>query len=153
MSTVRVNEAAIRGFFRNRTLGGGSFVGSERSARQLAFRMVVQAKKNASGDLLEKRSGQLADSVHPIIRVDPRGGIEVGVGSTAPYADYLESGTRAHEIPSKVINGKRRYLKSYPNHPPNRNPLRYPQVKVNHPGNTAKHWLRSAVNSVAARGF
>jgi hypothetical protein len=115
--------------------------------------MVAQARKHALGELLRGRTGDLSKSVRKIVRTDPRtGAIEVGVGSVAPYAYYLEFGTKAHTIRP---NPPRKFLVS--NGPrskgPNPTPLRGRRRVVNHPGNPPKFWLKLAVQKVVGRGF
>lgn len=144
MSTVKINEQLIASFFRSR----GRFTMRElRLVRILAERMAEQARRNASGELLRRRTGLLAESVRPIVRLDPLSdGVRVGVGSLAPYAGYLEHGTGPHPIVAR----NRRFLASRADNP---DPLERPRRGVNHPGNEPKHWLRAAVMSVIGRPF
>ena len=143
MTRISINRGAIERRFSGIPLSGGGF--GTASAQRLADRMAAQARRNASGQLLRERSGQLKDSVRPIVRTDPRtGATEIGVGSTAPYAGHLEHGTPAHTISAR----RGGFLVSEPGHP---DPLRKRMRSVNHPGFAAKRWLASAVASVVGR--
>jgi hypothetical protein len=147
VSQVRVNQTAIRLFLAGHAPARAGRNPLRRPAEQLAAQMVAKARRNASGEILRQRSGTLAASVVPIIRQDPVSGVfEVGVGSTAPYSDFLESGTTG---PYPIVpHPPRRFLASRADNP---DPLRNPQRSVEHPGIVGKHWLRAAVNSVIGR--
>lgn len=101
MATVKVNEAAIRSALSGGIVGtgprgrGGN--ATTQRARVLANLITAQAVKNASGEIVQERTGDLKRSMRPIVRETPRG-VEVGVGSTIEYSQYLEEGTDPHEI-------------------------------------------------------
>lgn len=168
-----MNEAAINTFFERRALAGGSIPGADRSIEAMGTRMLQKARSNANTKIaagtkqigaVRKRSGVLHDSLKKIVRVDPRTGqVEVGVGSTARYAEWLEYGSPGHEIKAKNHYFKRGvgaaagpWLISAKNHP---DPLvgrdGKPRAfkKVKHPGTQAKYFIRKAVHDVAFRGL
>lgn len=147
MTRITVNEPAIERFFEKRAFAGAAIPGLGSSAQRLADRMVEQAQKNARGGIVRSRTDELALSMHAIVRVNAKtGGLEIGVGSTAPHADYIENGARAHQIRAKNAG----MLRSEPGHP---DPLhRFGLKRVNHPGNRPFHVMRSAVLSVLGRG-
>jgi hypothetical protein len=141
MTDIRVNPEGVRRFLISTPSSGGRPL-LRRQAQRLVNEMVAVARQNASGDVVNQRSGNLAISVYPIMRPRVSGGWTIGVGSDLPYARYLEEGTRPHTI--RAI--RRPYLRSAPGHP---DPLRYPHLKaVNHPGNEPFRWLRKAVDYV-----
>lgn len=143
MSTVRMNEAGIRTFFQSRPFAGTSLPGLRtNTAARIAARMVLLAEREV-GATFHKRTGELAASLRPIVRVGP-GGTEVGVGSTAPHAEYLEYGTVAHEITPH----ERDFLVSTAFNPM---PLRGRRLRVSHPGNPAFGFLNKAVNLALGR--
>lgn len=150
MTRVTINRAGVNSFMERQGFGGG-ITGSRQSATALAARMVVEAQRNATGRMLNQRTGQLALSVRPIVRKDARtGAIEVGVGTVSEYGGHLENGTAPHAILPKNA----RYLRSGGprGKGPNPTPLRGFKIKaVNHPGNPPKLWLRDAVNRVIGR--
>lgn len=148
MSRVTVNPGAIDRFFAARPLAGAGFPGLRTgSAELLAARMARVARRNASGQVVRARTGDLANSVRGIVRPHPRGGTEIGVGTTLEYGAYLENGTEGQYIiaPRRID----RLLVSAPGHP---DPLRGPRRFVIHPGIQAEGWLRQAVNDVARGG-
>ena len=93
-----------------------------------------------------ERSGKLADSVVAFVEPDPRRpnqGFRVVLGTTLEYGGFLERGTPGHFIFPRRF----RYLKSRPDHPPNRNPLENRVYGgVYHPGFAGKLWLRRSLN-------
>jgi len=151
MSTVKVNLPAINRFFERSPLAGAGAPGLKSGqATRVAARMVafVRAEIEAT---YNTRTSTLVDSLHPIIRPDPRGGVRVGVGSTAEHSEYLTKGTPAHPIPlspspySLRSNGPR-------SKGPNPTPLtRWPIYQVNHPGNRANDFIRKGVNAAIGR--
>ena len=146
MSRVTINRVGIENFFARTPLAGVGFAGLKSgSAERLADQMVREAEKNVTGAVVRGRSLRLYTSLQPIVRGSRRGGIEVGVGSTAPYAGHIEKGTGAHAIRPR----RRKYLVSAPGHP---DPLRGRRRIVNHPGNPPFEPLRKAVNTVIGRG-
>lgn len=147
MSVVTVNEFAVRFFFEQQALRGASLPGLDRSANRIARRITDAAKRNASGEVVRRRTGFLADSLEPIVRTHARtGALEVGVGSTAPYAGYLEHGTSGGYTIRPVRTS---FLVSAPGHP---DPLSRPQRQVTHPGIEAKRFLQKAVDEVVGLG-
>jgi hypothetical protein len=145
MSRVTINEAGIQSFFRRSPLAGAGIPGLRSGdADRIAARMLVFAQREV-GARFNQRTGVLLGSLRQIVRVDLRSGaLEVGVGSTAEHAKYLEYGTPAHEIrPSG-----RKFLVSEANNP---TPLRGRRLVVNHPGNQPFFFLRKAVNEAIGR--
>jgi hypothetical protein len=133
MATVRMNEAGIRSFFGGNIAGTGprgrgGGIGAQR-ARVLANLITAQARVNASGAVVQRRTGDLAASMRPIVREDPlTGRVEVGVGSTIEYSEYLEHGTPPHIIPVVRAGGT--------------------VVPIEHPGNEAFEVLKKARDEV-----
>ena len=162
MSRVTVFPANINSFMQRNALsiGGSTIAGQSARANRIGDRMVAQARRNASGEVVESRTGDLARSVVKILRPNPRGGITVGVGTTLEYGALLENGSPPHTIsvgPGFGALGRPPYvLKSggpYDRPPGFQNPRPlYGAVSVNHPGNQPFHWLRKAVFSVIGRG-
>lgn len=149
MSTVTVNRAAVDRFM-DRQGFGGAISGTSRSANLLADRMVVEAQRNATGRMMNMRTGGVAQSVRKIVRKNPKTGvIEVGVGTISEVGGHLANGTRAHSITPRT----RKFLVS--NGPrskgPNPTPLRGRRRHVSHPGSAPIPWLRDAVNRVIGR--
>lgn len=164
MSRVTVFHSNINSFVQRNALsfGGSTLSGSGITrANRIGERMAAQARRNARGEVVNSRTGDLANSVVKIVRPNPRGGITVGVGTTLKYGAYLENGTEPHTI---SINGaafgalgRAPYVlrsggpKDRPPFFQNSRPL-LGAVSVRHPGNQATHWLRKAVLSVIGRG-
>lgn len=107
--------------------------------------MVAEARRNASGQVVKGRTGELARSVVPILRPFIGGDTEIGVGTTLKYGQYLEEGTELHVIAPRNIAGMLASDSSNPS------PLRAPRRFVIHPGNDAKRWLHKAVFGVLRR--
>lgn len=153
MSTVKVNLPAINRFFERSPLAGVGAPGLKSGqATRVAARMVAFVEAEARKDF-RSRSGDLFGSFRPIIEPDPRGGTRVGVGSVSQTAEYLTDGTTPHSIgPRPPVGGKQRFLRSYPNHPPDRKPLFRNVYKVNnHPGNMPNDFIRRGVNAAIGR--
>lgn len=152
---VILNLNEIEDFFRRNKLGRPGKLGRVTlpRAERVANRMAAQARRNASGAVLKRRTGFLAQSVYPIAREElATGDLIVGVGTTADYGKVLEEGGAPHHIGSPIVGGRPLYLlrSNGPNSKgPNPTPLLRPQVGVNHPGPTAKRWLTKAVNDIA----
>lgn len=133
MASVTMNEAGIRSFFGGSIAAGGprgrgGGVGAQR-ARVLASLITAKARVNASGAVVQRRTGDLAASMRPIVREDPLSGrVEVGVGSTIEYSKYLEEGTPPHIIPVMRQGGV--------------------LVGIDHPGNEAFEVLKKAKDEV-----
>ncbi len=131
MSTVTINQAGIDRFFQTHSLAGQRAAGPELQAA--ARLMVEKAKQAAEGGVVQRRTGDLANSYKPIVRVDLVTGLtEVGVGSNLEYAKYIEEGTPEHKIENFRGTGR----------------------AEKHPGNRAYRIMRQAVDSVIpSRGF
>lgn len=152
MSTVTLNHGAISRFFQNRVgVGGVGNAGMRTEAVRLAEAMAREARRSArSGELFRRRTGEVADSVHAIVRTSAKSGVtEVGVGTTSKVGGYLEKGTEPHIISARPGALATAFLRSAPGHP---DPLiNFNITHVNHPGNRAYRWLRKAVDDVLAR--
>lgn len=163
MSRVTIFHSNINSFMQRNELSvrGTGVAGQAGRASRIGDRMVAQARRNASGEVVDSRTGDLANSVVKILRPHPRGGITVGVGTTLEYGGFLENGTDPHTISISggafAALGRAPYLLKSGgpyDKPPffqNKNPLRG-AVSVNHPGNQPFHWLRKAVFAVVGRG-
>lgn len=144
MSAVRVNEGAVRRFFQSSPLAGVGVPGLRSgSAERLAERAVRFAEREVESTFHE-RTGELRQSLRAIVRTHAGGGVEIGVGSTAPHAKYLEDGTIPHEI--RPVNA--RFLVSTPDNP---TPLRGRRLRVSHPGNRAYGFLRKSLALATGR--
>lgn len=154
MSRVTAHRGNINRFFAARPGLGGAGTGGA-GAERIAARMItfVKAEMKASG--INERSGELLDSLVPIIAPDPRGGVRVGVGSTSITAKYLTEGTTPHQINAPFVGGRPVYplrsngprSKGY-----NPTPLRgSPIYFVNHPGNLPNDFIRRGVNAAIGR--
>lgn len=147
--TVIIHRGNIESFFDRRAFGGVA-TGVGRSGDRLADRMVVEAQRNASGRMMNMRTGGVALSVRKIVRRNPKtGATQIGVGTISEVGGHLANGTSAHEIRPRtgkylVSNGPR-------SKGPNPTPLRKRQRRVSHPGNAPIPWLRDAVNRVIGR--
>lgn len=98
--------------------------------------VLQRAQENASGGVVESRSGQLAASLQ--LQIQP--GPAAVVSTPLPYGLYLEQGTPPHVIAARNA----RLLVSEPSNP---DPLRQAQFSVNHPGFGPKRWLSSALEA------
>lgn len=157
VSRITINHANIATHIQGASLGRTSARGrgvGRGDADALARRMVIQARVNAA-ERFDQRTTALVTSVVPIVRHDPRGGTEVGVGTTVEHGKWLEMGTDFHYIPpGRVVDKKGRpYLQHNPNSP--RAPQREEWIlerrhynAVPHPGNEARHWMSDAVRAV-----
>jgi len=145
MSEVRVFEQNILAATARRSVRGDTF-GTRRLAERIARRAKEVAERNASGGELMERTGDLSRSVVAFVQPDPRRpnqGFRVVLGTTLEYGGFLEKGTEGHFIFPRRF----RYLKSRPDHPPNRNPLENRVYGgVWHPGFAGKLWLRRSLN-------
>jgi len=154
---VTLKFGEIEDFFRRNKLGAPGKLGRQTlpKAQRAASRVAAQARRNASGAVVKRRTGFLAESVYPIAREDfVSGDLIIGVGSTADYGKVLEEGGAPHHIGSPIVNGRPLYLlrSNGPNSKgPNPTPLDRPQVGVNHPGPTAKRWLSKALQDALVR--
>lgn len=156
---VTLKFGEIEDFFRRNKLGSPGKIGNQTlpKARRLADRIAAQARRNASGEVVKRRTGYLAQSVYPIAREElTTGDLIVGVGTTADYGKVLEEGGVPHHIGSPIVNGRPLYLlrSNGPNSKgPNPTPLERPQIGVNHPGPTAKRWLSKALEVALIRAW
>lgn len=143
LSKVTINHGNIRAHFQTRGARGG-----RGDPHRVAARMVVQARINA-GTRFDIRTGALLDSVVPIVRETRDGRIEVGVGTTVEHGKLLEVGSPFHTI----TPARGRWLRHNPSDP--RRPRREEWIlkglheAVPHPGNSARHWMRDAVQAIA----
>lgn len=148
MSKVTINQANINRFFESRLRSGSGRGarggGVERVAARMVAAVIAEAKKDFRTSGGPGRTGDLIKSFRPIIKPDPRGGFQVGVGSTLKYADYLTNGTPAHDIRPR---GKYR-LKSAKGHP---DPLKRPTLLARHPGTKPNDFIRRGVNLAIGR--
>ncbi len=148
MSKVTINEANVNRFFESRLRSGSARSarggGVERVAARMVALVIAEAKKDFHTSGGPGRTGELIKSFRPIIKPDPRGGFDVGVGSTLKYADYLTHGTAPHDIRP---HGKYR-LKSAKGHP---KPLKRPTFLAKHPGNKPNDFIRRGVNLAIGR--
>jgi hypothetical protein len=110
--------------------------------RRLDITMTMLAsyivREKLSGQILKRRTGILAGSVHPVLATIQGTQIKAGVRSSegpALYGRYLEEGSRAHQIFSVraralsfVMDGKQRFFQ-----------------RVSHPGIAAKPFMGSAL--------
>lgn len=101
------------------------------------------ARQNVQANF-RTRSGNLLQSIGTFPTETPDG-LDVEVGTDgAPYGKVLEEGADPHEI----FGVKSPYLWSLtqdPNHP---DPLLFSTASVNHPGSTARPWLKPALEQV-----
>jgi hypothetical protein len=153
MTTVRIFNNNIESFFERQAMRGTALPGVGRSAERLANVMERNAIRNATGEVLQERTGEVGRSVVKIVRPDPRtGAIEVGVGTTSQVGGHLENGTSPHPI--TPTTGVKFLVSGGPRGKgPNPNPLHGRRRRVNHPGNPPLRWLRKAVDDALIRGI
>lgn len=151
MSRVTVFQSNINSFMQRNALsfGGSTIAGQSARANRIGDRMVAQARRNASGEVVQRRTGALAASVVKIIRPHPRGGITVGVGTTLLYGKILEEGSEVRNYPIGSLDQLLASDRSRTDIGALEHPVRGP---VTHPGVDATHWLRKAVLTVIGRG-
>src|SRR6516162_6987440 len=102
-----------------------------------------KAQDNASGGMMRRRTGLLADSV----KVEPvffAGETGFSIGTERPEGYWLNQGTKRHVIPKTPLE-KDKWLFSAPGHP---DPLLARHKSVNHPGTRPRPWLTDALEVV-----
>lgn len=129
---VLLNEAALTALLNS--VEGPVGLDTRRRAEAVA----VVARANASGGVVQQRTGNLAHSVFAEVNPGPIG----VVGSQLPYGRFLEEGVAQGQF-IFPIHGD--FLVSEDNNP---NPLRGPKRAVPWPGFEKKPWLTGALHEV-----
>lgn len=147
--TVTINHDAIARF--------SAFQGVE-NLTAVGERVAARAR-----DLLRERtvvrSGRLLNSIKSEILTDERGpyakisASAVSDHNDVNYASLIEYGSGGKgvgRLGHPIVPRNARYLSSegYPEHP---NPLREPQISVNHPGNEGVHFLHDAAFQITGQ--